>query len=85
MRIFREIKGLPEPEETDKKKQETQTVQLEKEKNADIGHLEETTENKTSETTEDSSSQEEKKELFTQSESDWIKVEDAEQRKDTDK
>ena len=85
MRIFREIKGLPEPEETDKKKQETQTVQLEKEKNADIEHLEETTENKTSETTEDSSSQEEKKELFTQSESDWIKVEDAEQRKDTDK
>lgn len=77
MRIFREIKGLPEPEETDKKKQETQTVQLEKEKNADIEHLEETTE--------DSSSQEEKKELFTQSESDWIKVEDAEQRKDTDK
>ena len=87
MRIFREIKGLPEPEETDKKKQETQTVQLEKEKNADIEHLEETTENKTSETTEDSdsSSQEEKKELFTQSESDWIKVEDTEQRKDTDK
>ncbi len=85
MRIFREIKGLPEPEETDKKKQETQTVQLEKEKNADIEHLEETTENKTSETTEDSSSQEEKKELVTQSESDWIKVEDAEQRKDTDK
>lgn len=85
MRIFREIKGLPEPEETDKKKQETQTVHLEKEKNADIEHLEETTENKTSETTEDSSSQEEKKELFTQSESDWIKVEDAEQRKDTDK
>ena len=58
---------------------------MEKEKNADIEHLEETTENKTSETTEDSSSQEEKKELFTQSESDWIKVEDAEQRKDTDK
>ena len=85
MRIFREIKGLPEPEETDKKKQETQTVHLEKEKNADIEHLEETTENKTSETTEDSSSQEEKKELFTQSESDWIKVEDTEQRKDTDK
>lgn len=85
MRIFREIKGLPEPEETDKKKQETQTVHLEKEKNADIEHLEETTVNKTSETTEDSSSQEEKKELFTQSESDWIKVEDAEQRKDTDK
>ena len=79
MRIFREIKGLPEPEETDKKKQETQTVHLEKEKNADIEHLEETTENKTSETTEDSSSQEEKKELFTQSESDWIKVEDTEQ------
>ena len=85
MRIFREIKGLPEPEETDKKKQETQTVHLEKEKNADIEQLEETTENKTSETTEDSSSQEGKKELFTQSESDWIKVEDAEQRKDTDK
>lgn len=85
MRIFREIKGLPEPEETDKKKQETQTVHLEKEKNADIEHLEETTENKTSETTEDSSSQEEKKELFTQSESAWIKVEDTEQRKDTDK
>ena len=83
MRIFREIKGLPEPEETDKKKQETQTVHLEKEKNADIEHLEETTENKTSETTEDSSSQEEKKELFTQSETDWIKVEDTEQRKDT--
>lgn len=85
MRIFREIKGLPEPEETDKKKQETQTVHLEKEKNADIEHLEETTGNEASETTEDSSSQEEKKELFTQSESDWIKVDDAEQRKDTEK